>query len=453
MSRRLQVAIIGFPNVGKSSLFNRLVGRRKALVHSLAGMTRDAVSAPVRVKGRTFLLTDTGGLFDSKDEPLSPQVRDKAWETARKADAVLFVLDGRRGLLPAEQELYLKLRKLDRPLLVAVNKVDTARREDEMGEFFRLGADRLFLVSAEHSRNIDDLAEALAAALPGSAGTETDGQSEGEGEGEGEVEEEGAALRLALIGRINVGKSSLANRLCGEERLIVSGAPGTTRDSSDVLIRREGKPFCLVDTAGLRKLGRARDVREKAGIIKSKKSIERADVVCLVMDALECPTRQDTAVAHIAHESGRPLVLAVNKWDLVPKERGTAEAFEDMVYSKLDFVSYAPLVFVSALTGQRVVKILELAEGAYANAGRRIETSKLNAFLARVQVDHPPVSVTKRRMKIKYMTQKSIRPPAFVMFGHSAERLAPAYERLFLGLLREEFGLWGTPLRVFVRSS
>jgi len=451
MSRRPQVAIIGFPNVGKSSLFNRLVGRRKALVHSLAGMTRDAVSAPVRVKGRTFLLTDTGGLFDSIDEPLSPQVRDKAWEAARKADAVLFVLDGRRGLLPAEQELYLKVRKLDRPLLVAVNKVDTARREDEMGEFFRLGADRLFLVSAEHSRNIDDLAEALADALPVSAGAETDDQTEGEGEGD--IEKEVAALRLALIGRINVGKSSLANRLCGEERLIVSGAPGTTRDSSDVLIRREGKPFCLVDTAGLRKLGRARDVREKAGIIKSKKSIERADVVCLVMDALECPTRQDTAVAHIAHESGRPLVLAVNKWDLVPKERGTAEAFEDMVYSKLDFVSYAPLVFVSALTGQRVVKILELAEGAYANAGRRIETSKLNAFLARVQADHPPVSATKRRMKIKYMTQKSIRPPAFVLFGHSAERLAPAYERLFLGLLREEFGLWGTPLRVFVRSS
>ena len=439
MNRYPSVAIIGFPNVGKSSLFNRLVRQKKALVHSLPGMTRDAVSSLCRLRDRQFLLTDTGGLFDSEKEPLSAQVRDKAWEAARRADVILFVLDGRRDLLPAEQDLYLRLRKLNRPLLVAVNKIDTPAGEDAVGEFCRLGADKLFLVSAEHKRNIEALADGLVEALPALGAALPDEPAE--------------ALRLALIGRINVGKSSLVNRLCGEERLIVSRTPGTTRDSADILLRRDRKTFCLVDTAGLRKLGRTRDVREKAGIIKSKKSIEQADVVCLVMDALECPTRQDTAVAHIAHESGRPLILAVNKWDLVPKDRGTAEEFKARILAKLDFVSYAPLVFVSALSGQRVVKILDLAEEVQANASRRIETSKLNNFLARVQADHSPFTATKRRIKIKYMTQKGILPPTFILFSHSAEHLAPAYEKMFLGLLRAEFDLWGTPLRVFVRQN
>jgi len=439
MTRWPQVAIIGFPNVGKSSLFNRLVRQKKALVHSLPGMTRDAVSSLCRLQDRQFLLTDTGGIFDSQEEPLSAQVRDKAWESARRADVILFVLDGRRDLLPAEQELYIQLRKLNRRLLVVVNKIDTPAGEDTTGDFFRLGADKLFLVSAEHKRNIESLMDGLMAALPAAA--------------EAAKDEPVDALRVALIGRINVGKSSLVNRLCGEERLIVSRSPGTTRDSADILLRRDQKTFCLVDTAGLRKLGRTRDVREKAGIIKAKKNIEKADVVCLIMDALECPTRQDTAVAHIAHESGRPLLLAVNKWDLVPKDRGTAEEFRDRVYAKLDFVNYAPLIFVSALSGQRVVKILDLAEEVYANGCRRVETSKLNHFLARAQGDHPAITATKRRIKVKYMTQKGILPPTFILFGHSSERLAPAYEKLFMSLLRAEFDLWGTPLRVFMRQS
>lgn len=432
-----RVVIVGYPNVGKSSLFNRLARQKKALVHNLPGMTRDAVSAVCTVGSRSFLLTDTGGFFDSVEEPLSAQVRDKAWETARRADVILLVLDGRRELLPGEEDLYQRLRKLGRPLFIVINKIDTQGLEDAAGNFFRLGGEGLFLVSAEHKRNIEALSQALAAALPPEGAPD---------------EESGDILRIALVGRINVGKSSLANRLCGEDRLIVSEMPGTTRDSSDILLRRDKKTFCLVDTAGLRKLSRARDVREKAGIIKTKKAIEQADVICLVMDALECPTRQDTAVARIAEESGKPLILAVNKWDLVPPEPDIADEFRKVIHDKLDFVSYAPLIFVSAVSGQRSVKILDLAEEVYANAQRRVETSKLNAFLTAFTADHAPVSESKRRVKVKYMTQTGVLPPTFVLFGRSPDRLAPAYEKFFIGALRQKFGFSGTPVRVIFRG-
>jgi GTP-binding protein len=441
MERLPRVVILGFPNVGKSSLFNRLVREKKSLVHNLPGMTRDTVTAVCRLDGRSFLLTDTGGFF-GEEERLSAKVQEKAWDMARRADVILFVLDGRRGLLPGEEELCLSLRKLGRPLFIVVNKIDTPSQEDTAGDFFRLGAKGLFLVSAEHKRNIEPLSEALVGVLPASGAV-----------GEASTASSDEALRIALVGRINVGKSSLANRLCGEERLIVSEIPGTTRDSSDILLRRDRKTFCLVDTAGLRKLGRARDVREKAGIIKAKKNIGQADVICLIMDALECPTRQDAAVAQIAQESGKPLILAVNKWDLVPKDRRTAEEFRARILTRLDFVNYAPLIFVSAVSGQRVVKILDLAEDVYASARRRIETSKLNSFLAEFVADHPAVGVSKRRIKLKYMTQQGVLPPTFILFSHSADRLATGYEKFFISRLRERFDFWGTPVRVFLKVS
>ncbi len=438
MSRLPQVVLVGFPNVGKSSLFNRLVRQKKVLVHNLPGMTRDAVSAVCRIQDRSFVLTDTGGFLDSAEEPLSAQVRKKAWQMAERADVILFVLDGRRDLLPGEEDLFRSLRKLDRPLLVVVNKIDGPRQEDETGEFFRLGADEMFLVSAEHKKNIQALGEGIVTVLPEAAG---------------EAEEPEPVLRLAIVGRINVGKSSLVNRLCGEERLIISPLPGTTRDSSDVVLKRDKKTYCLVDTAGMRKLSRAGDVREKAGIIKTRGNIEEADVLVLVMDALECPTRQDTAVAQKALESGKPLILVVNKWDLVPKDPGMVEHFRKVIYGRLDFVSYAPLLFVSAVTGQRVVKILDLADEVYANGQRRVETSRLNSFLAEFTADHQPVTVSGRRAKIRYMTQTGVLPPTFILFSHRPDRLTPAYEKFFAGGLREKFGFEGSPLRIFIRAS
>jgi len=432
-----RVVIVGFPNVGKSTLFNRILGRRKALVHTLPGMTRDSLTAPCVLGGRSFLLVDTGGLFGVEDEPLSVKVRERAWSEARAADLILFVLDGKRDIVPAEEELFRSLKKLGRPVLLVVNKVDSpVQEETATAEYYRLGEKDILFVSAEHKHNIGLLEEAVAAALP--AGVP--------------APEETGPLRVAIVGRTNVGKSSIVNRLLGEERLLVDEVPGTTRDSVDTVVVRDGTPFCLVDTAGIRRLLSTPDSREKAGIIRARANIRDADVIGLVLDVREFPTRQDAHIAQLAHDSGKPLVLILNKWDLVDAKAVDPEAFREAVYRKLSFVSYAPLVLTSAVTGQRVVKILDLAARVYRNASRRVETSKLNDFLARVSGAHPPRLKSGARAKLRYMTQKGILPPTFILFTGSGGPLAAAYEKHFLEKLRQEFGLEGTPLRLFVRS-
>ena len=432
-----QVVIVGFPNVGKSTLFYRLLKKKKSLVHSLPGMTRDAVSAIGSLEGKRFILTDTGGLDESSEVPLASAVKEKAWVAAQKADVLLFVLDGKRELLPGEEELMHALRKLGKPILVVLNKIDATGQEGKVGDIYnRLKAETVLTVSAEHKRDLDLLEERLTRLLPGTTSEK----------------EDLAPLRLAIIGRINVGKSSLINRLCGDERLIVNSSPGTTRDSTDALIVRNKKVYCLVDTAGIRKLSRTRDKREKAGIIKAQKDIARADVLCLIMDAREFPTRQDIAIAHLAYDSGKPLILALNKWDLVPKGE-FHQKLKEIIYRRMPFVSYASLLFVSALTGKGVSKIFDLAGEAYRRGSLRVETSRLNEFLAWVNAAHPPVTRTKRKIKIKYMTQKGIRPPTFILFAHNPAALLPAYEKFFLEMLRKKFGLWGTPLRLIMRKS
>jgi GTPase len=436
MQKNKTVAIVGFPNVGKSTLFNRLLGRKKALVHNLPGMTRDRIPAECTLEGRTFTLVDTGGLFDSED-PFSDLVRKKAWEASLEADVILFVLDGKRGLLPAEEELYLELNKLDKEIVVVVNKMESFLDEEGMGDFFRFGEKNTLAVSAEHKRNLDELEEILITLLPETTGTSTSDD----------------ALKIAIVGRINVGKSSLINRLCGEEKLIVSERPGTTRDSTDTLIRREGKSFVLIDTAGIRKLSRTSDLREKAGIIKVKRDIQSADVICFVLDAKTFPTRQDTAIAHIASLSGKPLVLVLNKWDLIDKDQTTMATFKSRLNSKLEFVSYAPVLFVSALTGQRIVRLLDSAETVHANAQKKVPTPQLNEFLNWVTSAHPPLSSKRSRMKIKYMTQTGILPPTFLLFTHSKSGLALSWEKYFLHQVRNHFGFSGTPLRLKLKRS
>jgi len=437
MKKLTKIAILGFPNVGKSTLFNRLLKEKKSLVHSLPGMTRDQVSAVCSLNGKKCVLIDTGGFFDTQEDPLSSQIRKKAQEAAEKASLLLFVLDGRRDLLPAEKELYLSLKKLNKPIFVVVNKIDSPSEEAKIGDFYRLGEEEIFTISAEHKRNLEILEQTLLEFIPSS----------------GLDEEESKPLKIALVGRINVGKSSLVNRLCGEERLIVSEIPGTTRDSTDTLIYRDKKAFSLVDTAGIRKLSRTRDKREKASIIKAKKDISRADVICMIMDAQEFPTRQDSAIAHLSRESGKPMIIALNKWDLIQKDTHTSEDYKRKCYTKLDFVNYAPLFSVSALSGKRVIKILDLAEQVYANGKKRVETSQLNNFLTWINVNCPPLSRKKRRIKIKYMTQKNILPPTFILFTHSRVSLAPSYEKFFTQLLREKFDFWGTPIRIVLRMN
>ncbi len=437
MKKLPRVAIVGFPNVGKSTLFNRILGKRKSLVHSQPGMTRDSVAVTASAAGKRFILVDTGGLFGVEDEPLSARVRDLAWKEAVASDLVLFVLDGKRDLTPAEEELYLSLVKLDKPVIPVVNKIDSAAAEIRGGDYTRLGAETFHLVSAEHSLNIGPLLEAIATTLP-------PGLDEAE---------DNHPLRLAVVGRVNVGKSSLVNRLLGEERLLVSEVPGTTRDSTDTLVWRDKKAFCLVDTAGIRRLAGTRDSREKAGIIRAKVNIRSAEAICLVLDVQEFPTRQDAHIAQMAHESGKPLLIALNKWDLVDTRVVDAEAVRAKVHRKLSFVDYAPLLFVSALSGQRLVKILDLSLEIHANATRRVETSKLNEFLARAEAAHPPRARGGERIKLKYMTQKGVLPPSFILFTNTGSPLAPPYEKFFLARLRESFDFRGTPLRLIVKKS
>jgi GTP-binding protein len=437
MKKPVKVVIVGFPNVGKSTLFNRLLKEKKSLVHSLPGMTRDQVPSNCRLGTKNFVLIDTGGFFDSQKDPFSAQVKKKAWEASQQADVLLFVLDGKRGLLPGEEELYISLKKLDKPILVVVNKIDAPREEESVGDFFRLGDEEIFTISAEHKRNLDDLEERLLQVLP----------SESEGT------QEKTPLKIALVGRINTGKSSLVNRLIGEEKQIVSEIPGTTRDSTDTLIRRNKDSFCLIDTAGIRKLSRTKDKREKAGIVKAKKDIKQADVICLILDSLMFPTRQDTAIAHLAHDSGKPLIVALNKWDLVEKGSLSLKTFRERAYSKLDFVSYAPLVVVSALTGKRVIKILDLSKEVYENAKKIVPTSRLNKFITRLNTIHPPVSNKKNKIKIRYAVQKSVLPPVFILFTNSQASLSPAYEKFLTKSLREEFEFWGTAIRLILKRS
>jgi GTP-binding protein len=431
-----KVVIVGFPNVGKSSLFNRLLGEKKSLVHSLSGMTRDCVSARCRLDDRNFQLVDTGGIFGTRDEPLSAKVREKVWQAARSADVLVFVLDGKRDISPAEEEMYFSLKKLGKPVLIVVNKVDSPAGGDKLAEYYRLGDKDIIPISAEHRLNIDEVRERIADLLPSMP-----------------LDVEEKPLRIAIVGRVNVGKSSIINRLCGEERLLVSEVPGTTRDSTDTVILRDRKPFCLVDTAGIRKFSGAADNREKAGIVKAKMNIGNADVICLVLDARDFPTRQDAHIAHLAQESGKPMIIVLNKWDLVETERVDPEEVRSLVRTKLSFVSYAPLLFISARTGQRVIKILDKAEEVFQNSRKRIETARMNEFLEWINEEHPPRSRDGSKIKVKYMTQQGVAPPTFVLFGHSRTSLLPAYEKSLIGLLREKYDFWGTPIRVFLRKS
>jgi GTPase len=435
-----RVVIVGFPNVGKSTLFNRLLGQRKSLVHTDPGMTRDSVAAECTLGGRRFTLVDTGGLFGVADEPLSDKVRARALAEAAAADVVLFVLDGKRDIAPAEEELYRQLKRAGRPILLVANKFDSPRQEESMtADYYRFGEANVLFISAEHKINVEILEEAIVAVLPSG------------GPAAGEAPE--PPLRIAIVGRTNVGKSSLVNRLVGEERLIVSEIPGTTRDSTDTLLVRDGKPFCLVDTAGIRRMAATEDGREKAGIVRAKANIRDADVVCLVLDIQEFPTRQDARIAQLALDSGRPLIIVLNKWDLVDKDAVRPDAIRDQVFRKLGFVSYAPLLFISARTGQRIVKILDTAEQVHKGGTIRVETSRLNDFLARTVEAQPPRLKSGARAKLRYMTQKGVSPPTFILFLGSRGPLAPAYEKYFLESLRQEFGFFGTPLRLIVRTS
>lgn len=434
------VAIVGRPNVGKSTLFNRYAGRRRALVEDEPGITRDSIAAEAEVGGRTVLLVDTAGLARDAGEGLEAAVQAQAWSAVEDADAILFVVDGRSGLLPEDEALARTLRRSAKPVAVAVNKIDRPQHEVLVADFHGLGFASVHGVSAEHGRGAWEALEALAAELP-------------ESEAVPEAEE---GIGVALVGRPNVGKSSLLNRLLGAERVVVSEVPGTTRDSVDTRIEHQGHVFTLIDTAGLRRPGRRTRTAERGSALMTVRSLERAQVALVTVDAAEGFTDQDARIARLARERGCATAVLANKWDLVGGERERADRVRAEIARGLRFMPDAPVLPVSAKTGAGVGRLWGVVRELAAAGTQTIPTAELNRWLRDAVARHEPAMAqrgTRRRpLKFFYAAQTGVRPPTFVLFCNQPDAVQPSYRRFLENRLREAFDLRGTPVRLRLRK-
>lgn len=430
------VAIVGRPNVGKSTLFNRIFGQRKAIVEDFPGVTRDRNYAEVTRYGTPFMLIDTGGFEPVSNETILVQMREQSRLAVEEADLILFVLDGKEGLTPADQEVAAMLRQVAKPVLFIVNKVDSEKQEAFASEFYALGIDEFMTISAEHGRGTSDLVNEILHNLP--EGTDRP--------------EDGSEVRLALVGRPNVGKSSLVNRLLGFERVVANPEAGTTRDSVDTPFNYNQQRYLLIDTAGIRRKGKVSQTLEKYSVIQALKAMDRAHVVLVLIDAVEGITDQDVTIAGYAHEKGRAIILVVNKWDAVEKDERTMKAFQQDIERNFKFLTYAPVVFVSALTGQRVAKIMGKVEEVALEYNKRIATPALNQMLQEVVQLHQPPMHQGKRVKLFYLTQTAVRPPTFVIFTNCADGIHFSYQRFLTNKLREAFGFQGVPLRLDFRN-
>ena len=433
------VVLVGRPNVGKSTLFNRITETRRAIVTPIAGTTRDVNSLPADWQGTGFRLVDTGGMFGASEDPLHELVVVQGRKAIKEADVLVFVVDGREGLVPGDEEIAAALRALRAPVVIAVNKTDDKRARGRSAEFYQLGFDTVIELAAEHGDGVGDLLDEVVARLP--ARREQDLAEEPE-------------VAVAIVGRPNVGKSSLLNRLLREERSIVSPMPGTTRDTVDAVLKWHKKTFRIVDTAGIRRPGRvARSGQlEAVSVVVARRAIEKADVAVLVIDSVEGATDQDATIAGEADKAGCGIVIAANKWDLM-KGRGTSfsKEFDDKLRQQVKFLEYAPILHISATSGERTGKVLETIDKVAEAWMRRVPTSELNRFVAAVTAAHPPTSPGRREVRILYAAQTGVAPPAFVFFTNVATEFHVSYERFLITRLRESFGLAGTPIRVHVR--
>jgi GTP-binding protein len=430
------VAIVGRPNVGKSTLFNRLLGRRKAMVDDMPGVTRDRNYANVERFDVPFLLIDTGGFEPETNDRLLQQMREQSQLAMEEADVILFVMDGRDGLTPADREVVEMLRRVDKPVFYVVNKVDGERQEAGIGEFYALGVENLYPVSAEHSRGVDDLMDEVVRAFPGAT----------------PVSEEEEVTKIAVVGRPNVGKSSLVNRLVGFERVVANPTPGTTRDSIDTMFTCNRKRYLLIDTAGIRRKGRVTQKIEKYSVMDALRSIERADVVLIVLNAEEGITEQDAKIAGYAYEAGRGCIFVVNKWDTLEKDNATVGRFVDTIRMEFKYLPFAPILFVSAKSGQRLGRIMTEVETVMAQYDKRVSTSELNRVFKEAVEAHTPPLHQGRRVKFFYATQVGTRPPAFVVFTNQPDGIHFSYERYLMNQLREAFDFTGTPIRLFFKG-
>jgi len=453
------VAIVGRPNVGKSTLFNRYAGHRRVLVEDTPGVTRDTIAEEVDVEGRHVLLVDTAGLDPQVGDRLSGAVQAHARAAMQDADAILFLVDGRAGLLPEDEALARSLHRTDKPVGLAVNKLDHPKHDAHLGEFQTLGFERCHGVSAEHGRGAWDALEDLVAALP---------EPEEPPSQEPQAPQARAArrrrakspqdsIRIAVVGRPNVGKSSLVNRLVGADRVVVSEVPGTTRDSIDTHIEHEGRAYTIVDTAGLRRPGRRTRTAERGSALMTVRSLQRADVALVVIDAAESATDQDARVANLARERGCACAVLANKWDLVrPEGPERAQEVRDAVRHALRFMGDAPLLSVSAKSGAGMQRIFPLVESVAAAGEREIPTAELNRWLEATVARHEPAMAQRgprrRPLKFFYATQTAVRPPTFVLFCTEPTAVQPSYRRFLENRLREAFDLEGTPVRLRLRA-
>jgi GTP-binding protein len=442
MSSLPVVAIVGRPNVGKSTLFNRLVGERVAIVEDMPGTTRDRVYATGDWAGREFTVVDTGGLELEPGTDIEARVQDQARVAMTEADVILFVTDAHAGIAPVDHEVADRLRRADKPVILVVNKADNPAREHEANEFFALGFEPTIAISAQHGRSSGDLADLIVERLPPQA------EDEPESPGEGDL---GPPL-VAIVGRPNTGKSTFINRVLGSDRMIVSATPGTTRDPIDTAITLDGEPMILVDTAGIRRRGSVQPGIERYSVLRSLKAIDRADVAVVMTDATEGFTAQDAHVIGHILEAFKGLVLVINKWDAIEKDDKTADVWLRRLRREAPYLAWADIVFASALTGQRVERILAEARRVAEERYRRVPTPDLNKVITKATIDHPPPMARGRRAKAFYATQAAVAPPTFVVFVNDPSLFHFSYRRYLENRIREEWGFLGTPIKLILRE-
>lgn len=429
------VSVVGRPNVGKSTLFNKLIRKKEAITEDTPGVTRDRLYREAEWLGRYFMLVDTGGYVPDDDDIISKHIKLQAELAIDTSDLILFVVDGKSGIMQEDRDIAEILRKSGRPVIVVVNKIDTHNTPTDVYEFYELGFEHLMVVSAEQAFGLGDLLDEILTFLP-----------------ESEKDEESTDISVAIVGKPNVGKSSLINRLLDEDRMIVTDIAGTTRDAIDSYIMRDGVEYLFIDTAGLRRKRAITDAIERYSVIRTLSAVDRSDICLLLIDATEGVTEQDTKIAGYAHEQGKAIIIIVNKWDLIDKQTNTMKKYEENVRNKLGFISYAPIHFMSVKTGKRVDDIFDLINMVNDNYNLRISTGVLNEIISEAVFRTPPPTDKGQRLKIFYSTQASVRPPKIILFVNKPELMHFSYMRYLENNIRQKFGFVGTPVNFELRS-